>query len=160
MKSSGSTNGWDSSSLKNNNWAFDKFPLLPFRGLKVKHGTCAKSSIALRGQYNYFKGALDLYDSFHVGKWLSESDILPSLEFPYTLEQIHHALEMRLGHLVKLECAPPRDSESLPLLSQIYICVRKHSLEPIDCPVGDDKQCGMSSVIYPDLFWSKVLKFL
>lgn len=116
----------------------------------VKHGTCSKSVEKVKGELKYFKTALRIFDSLPVGNWLEKGKILPSPDVPYSVDAIHSAIEKSIGQKkVTLECIPRNNNAAYPLFSQIYVCLDKNTLTPIDCTGSDDPQCGTDSLIFP-----------
>jgi len=113
----------------------------------TKHGTCATSSPLLKGQFEYFSKALQVFNSFPLKSWLSKGGIIASNDRFYSIHHIHEAIEFKLKSRVRLECA--LIPHSLPLLTEIQICLDKNSLHAIDCPHKDDHQCGRKDVIFP-----------
>jgi len=113
----------------------------------TKHGTCAQSLPQLRGQFNYFNTTLHLYDLFPLNEWLNKRQINASNHRNYSLNTIHESIEYELKSRVRIECSIIPDS--LPILTEIHICLNKTSLQPINCVHRDDRQCGTNSVRFP-----------
>lgn len=105
----------------------------------MKHGTCTKMH-----QFNYFNKALDLYNSFAVGKWLTDHSIVASNDVTYSLKSIHDAIDESFGHKVQLKCIHVNEYS---LIDQILICLDKTSFSPIDCIQADS--CRSGPVLLP-----------
>jgi ribonuclease T2 len=113
----------------------------------TKHGSCARLLPLINSQFNYFNITLQLYDLFPLNLWLNKRGIKASNDRNYSLNSIHQYIEYELKTKIRLECLSIRDS--IPVLSEIHICLNKTTLEPIDCHQKDDKQCGHQFLKFP-----------
>jgi len=126
----------------------------------TKHGTCAASLPALRGEHNYFRKSLDLREKYPIGVLLSKSAIYARSEPKgYNLSDISAALRNQLqGKVVSIQCFFASSSSSLSsssssssfhstrqYLYQVEICLNKQ-FDPIDCP--DAGTCSLNRPIY------------
>jgi hypothetical protein len=101
----------------------------------------------LRGQHNYFANTLKAFNRLSIDKWLADAGITPSLTIAYPLTDIHSALANGLGFKVNLKCLAATLGD-YPMLSGIGVCLRKDTLQPFDCPIETDAECGTDSVAY------------
>lgn len=117
----------------------------------LKHGTCAQLDPRTSGLVNYFNATLHLFDSKPIYQWLASARIMPSLDKEYKIVDVHHAIESQIaGHKVQLECIHPDHSKgSPPHLWQVYFCLDRENLQPIDCPPSYAHKCGHQGLIYP-----------
>jgi len=130
----------------------------------TKHGTCAASLPALRGEHNYFGNTLNIRAKYPIGELLSNSAIYAREEPEgYDLNDIAAALRGQMqGKVVSIHCfdasyfssSSTAESNDVPSLSsshsrqylyQVEICFDKQ-LEPIDCP--DTGSCQDNRPIY------------
>lgn len=117
-----------------------------------KHGTCAATSPSLKGQTNYFVESLALYDRAQIKEWFRAAKIVPQPADStrlYSVKEIHHAIESKTGHKIRLECRRlPKRIAKEPIFSGLYICYDPDTLAYIDCPKPDDQDCGGQSLMY------------
>lgn len=114
----------------------------------TKHGTCAKNNLILKGQLNYFKETLKLFDKYQLMQWLKDSHIVPSNQ-PYQIQNVFRAIENNVGKKVNIVCIKNKQLP-LPVISEVYLCLGKESLKPIDCPANNKQSiCGNKNILYP-----------
>lgn len=113
-----------------------------------KHGTCAKNNRLLQGQLNYFKETLQLFDNYKLMQWLNDSHIVPSNQ-SYPVQNFSRAIENKFGRKVNIVCIKAKQLP-LPVISEVYLCLEKESLKPIDCPANNTPNiCGNKNILYP-----------
>ena len=116
-----------------------------------KHGTCCTD--ILPDIHHYFSAALKLNRQLDVDRALQSAGILPSLDKPYTFEQLSSAMKDSFGvSQATYWCRYIKASngESKQLVSQISVCITKdpNSLQPRDCPVAKGHSCDYNHPFY------------
>jgi ribonuclease T2 len=92
----------------------------------VKHGTCTKTK-----QLDYFNNTLHFYQMFPIFEWLQKSNITPSNELTYQMNEFNEVFKVNLKHKVQFNCIN-RDSKLY--LEEILICINHNaSANIIDC---------------------------
>lgn len=120
-----------------------------------KHGSCAQRlSRNLSDQFQFFNTTLSLYDMFPLSDWFRKTNVLPSNDRLYSVDDIHHSIERHLKSRVRLECSvsPDPRPNSPPILSEVHICLERTHLKAIDCHNRDDRQCFINGPNNPILF--------
>ncbi|XP_064464059.1 ribonuclease DdI-like isoform X1 [Ornithodoros turicata] len=122
---------WPSYTSKDSNW-FWKHEWL-------KHGTCATGIPALSGISQYFNTTLNFYFRHNITRYLEDSDIYPTVDRTYAVEDIEQALTDDLRGAVNFVCNEGREY-SEPLLAEIRLCLDTE-LQPTDCQ-EEHSRCG------------------
>ncbi|RWS16689.1 Rh-related protein-like protein, partial [Dinothrombium tinctorium] len=94
----------------------------------TKHGTAAASVAETRGQLNYFKKAIELYDSLAVILWLDSAGIIPSNITFYDLSKVIDAVEGNFGYKTRFRCY--YTSMDTSYLIEIKFCFTKNFQRP------------------------------
>jgi len=119
----------------------------------TKHGTCAAAEPALRGEANYFNKTLLLRQKYAMEELLDVSSIKPNEKLGYKAANVIDALQTVLRKNVTVQCIHSKKyntDSSIQLLSQIEICLDRHSLLPIDCLSSTNCQKD-KPIFYPTL---------
>jgi ribonuclease T2 len=95
-----------------------------------KHGTCAYTLPAIKGELRYFNETLRQYSYLNTYQALGKARIIPSSDKLYKLDDIFSTLQKAYNSIPQIECYY---AENKHYLDQIYLCYDK-SLQPIDCP--------------------------
>lgn len=95
-----------------------------------KHGTCAASIEPLNSQIKYFSTGLEWLQSLSMSKILAESNIVPSDDKLYTIEDFRNAVRSKLNVDPMIECRSEKGGKQY--LFEIRLCFSKE-LQLIDC---------------------------
>eukprot|EP00818_Percolomonas_sp_WS_P010172 CAMPEP_0117446344 /NCGR_PEP_ID=MMETSP0759-20121206/6291_1 /TAXON_ID=63605 /ORGANISM="Percolomonas cosmopolitus, Strain WS" /LENGTH=147 /DNA_ID=CAMNT_0005238605 /DNA_START=489 /DNA_END=932 /DNA_ORIENTATION=+ len=102
-----------------------------------KHGTCAlyaRPSIPyIKTQYDYFKGAVDLYFKLNLNKMLVTANILPNDDKPINVGFLNSVFSQHYGVEPIISYYDDHKSHN-KLISEVWMCVSKDGLEFIKCP--------------------------
>lgn len=116
-----------------------------------KHGTCCTD--VLPGIHDYFSAALKLNRQLDVDMALQSAGILPSVDKPYTFDQLNSAMKESFGvdeATYWCRYVKASNGESQQLVFQISVCITKDpsSLKPRDCPVAAGNSCNMGQPFF------------
>lgn len=113
----------------------------------LKHGTCARDTPKLRGEYNFFASTLAISKSLALKSRLASSGITPSSSKLYFVSELRAAVMNQTNNKqVRFVCEKQHNS-NIPLLSGIFICYDTQ-LRFVDCPTWAGR-CGNSKVMLP-----------
>ncbi|CAO1322464.1 unnamed protein product [Diamesa serratosioi] len=91
----------------------------------IKHGTCtAEHIVEMNDELKYFQKGLDWLEKYSITNLLMSSDIKPSTDGAYALEDIHAALKKKLDLNFAIICYKDRKS-TREYLFEIRICFDK-----------------------------------
>jgi len=98
----------------------------------TKHGTCAQTIPALRGEMGYFPMVMKLQRPLNVLGVLKKFNITPSYKSKYKPQDIFNALQSVFGTKTVISCMYDKKSKTHQL-DQVWICFTK-SFDLRDCP--------------------------
>lgn len=107
-----------------------------------KHGTCAASIEPLNTQIKYFSKGLEWIQKYTMTNILSESNIIPNDDKPYSLDDIHNAIKTKLGVEPEIYCKHDKGKQ---YLWELRICFSK-SLGLIDCVSNKSSLHGFNMI--------------
>ncbi|OQR74687.1 ribonuclease DdI-like [Tropilaelaps mercedesae] len=110
-----------------------------------KHGTCAEDIPQLQGLTNFFKTALALFQKYDVKEYLHNSNINPSKQKTYQVDEVVKAISDDYPYKFDIVC---NNVQSTPqsVLSEVRFCFDK-DLHPMNCR-GRFVRCG-NQLQYP-----------